>query len=190
MHHTSTQAGLATLPLGMVCQPTRQRLRAVEREHATTRGHWVQSAREAGLSTSRLVAERQRPLNLDSRPVLGVRSLILASLWLNAGQRHAGLLRLDDAHSLTVHVQHIAGTPSRGLYLPDSYSQSRRHRCCLVVLHYPAAGFQLLVDVTTGQLLGRQVLTHSDPRLTTANPHTSGHRTILNRVMEVAQDRS
>ena len=162
-HHSGTQAGLATLPLGMIRQPTRQRVRAVECEYSTTPGHRVQPAREAGLGAGLLVAERQRPVDFDSRQSLWVGGLVLTRLRLNPSQRHAGLLGLDDTDGLTVHVQHVVSRASRSRHFTNGDSLSRSHRCALVVLHHPAAGFELFVDVSPSQLFGRYVLVHSVP---------------------------
>ena len=190
MHHASTQAEPGVLPIGMVCQPTRQRVGPMEGEHSTTRRHRVQPAREPGLGAGRLVAERQCPVDLDGRPGLRVCGLVLASLRLNTSERHASLLGLDDADRLTVHVQHVVGWAGRGRHLTNGNALSRSHRHRLEVLQHPAARRQLLIDVPTSQLLGRHVLAHNVPELATGTPHTSDHRTILNGIAEEAHDRS
>ena len=144
--------------VGVGADPVGQRLGSMEREHPPGRGHRVEPAREAGLGAGGLVAERQRAVHRERRQLLGVGGPVLAGLGLHPGERAAGLLGLDHSHRLAVYEQHVVGRPCFGWHLPHRNSRRGGHRGVLVVLHYPAARGELLVDLHTGASLGSEIV--------------------------------
>ena len=132
----------------------------MERVNPAARWHWVEPARELSLGARGLVAERQHAIDGECREFVRIGSLVLPGLRLDPLEARPDLLRLDDADRLGIDAKDIVRGARCGRDFTDGNTLSGSYRCVLVVLHHPAAGFQLLVDIAAGQLLGSQVVSH------------------------------
>ena len=79
----STQTSATAIDIVLV--PAGQRLGTMEGVDPSTGRNRVQPTREPSLSVGRLVAERQRTINLERWQFIGIGGAVLAGLDLNVG---------------------------------------------------------------------------------------------------------
>lgn len=153
----ATEARIASArPFAMAaCTPstvTPQRLRSVEGEHAARRGVGVQAIGEPGLHAGVPVLERLRAdRHLQGRRGIGGG---VAGLRLDARQRDAGLLRLDDALEQVAKDRHVVGWAGAGLELADGYAGRGDEVRRGALLHVSSGCDQLDVDLASDLGLG------------------------------------
>src|SRR6266571_7673058 len=87
--------------------PSSERGWLVEMEQRPAAWSWVERVGETGLDAGALVEERQR--SERGREAHWQASGIFLRLRLNASERFALALRLDDANGLPIHVEQIVG---------------------------------------------------------------------------------
>ena len=159
--HAGPQTGSATFDV--VFMPTGQRFRAMERVAPPARRHRVEPTRELSLGARGLVAKRQHAIDGECRQFVRIGSLVLPSLRLDPLEACPDLLRLDDADRLAIDEEDIVRGTGCGRDFTDCNTLSGSHRCARVILHHPAAGCELLVDIATGRLLGAKLSVIESP---------------------------
>ena len=89
------------------CEPFSERLRSVKREHRSRSRLRIETIGETRFGAGRLYQEGQR--TRPRRQAIGQAPRVLGGLHLDASERDARLLGLDDAGSLAVDVEQVVG---------------------------------------------------------------------------------
>ncbi len=141
-----------------VGEPARERLRPVEGKHVTARRIRVERVREARLRSGRLVREGERALDCG-RDLVREAVDVLRALPLDAGERLALLLRLDDAGGGAVHEQEVVGASVRRPEdeLADGHAARGGEVHRARILHRPTRGREHAIDLDPRSRLGSQV---------------------------------
>ena len=158
-----------------VAHPAGQRRRLREADEPADPRRRVVAVGQVRLAAAGLQHEGQPALVRQGPPAvrLGQPGCVHRRLPLDAGQRRALGLDLDDADHAPVDVEQVvcAAVPGRQDDLADRHARAGEQVELPAVLHEPAGRAELRVDADAGSLLGLQPLAvHGDP----ANVHGAG----------------